>query len=232
MKIFVAIPVYDGKLPVQVVSCLLTEQSLASQVGDDLRTMFLPGCSHPAQGRNQLAQLFLDSDADKLFFLDSDIVFDPGSITKLCHYPVDLVGGCYRLKQEEELYPMGWLNKPNLQADEYGLLEVSSLPGGFMSISRNVFETMKMAYPNRGFDHMGHRMNAFFEMKFANGNLQGEDGGFCLDWLNAGGKVFLDPEIGLTHLNFMPTPYAGHIGNWLKGRNKETVSGAQESLSS
>lgn len=217
MKILVATPVYDGKLPVETARCLLNEQTVALGGGDDFAVRFLPGCSHPAMGRNQLAQQFMDSDADRLVFLDSDVTFEPGALVKIAHSPVDFVGGAYRYKFETENYPVGWLDKPELWASEYGLLEVASLPGGFLSLSRKVFETLKAAHPNRSYEHFGHHSHCYFQTPFIDGFLYGEDSYFCKEWRDLGGKVWLDPEISLTHWDFN-RPYPGHIGNWLKRR--------------
>jgi hypothetical protein len=217
MKILVAVPVYDGKLAIEVVRCLINEQSVANGCGDELTFRFLPSCSHPAMGRNQLVQDFLESDAERLVFLDADVTFEPGSIVKIAHYPEDLVGGAYRFKLDSEQYPVGWLDNKELWANEHGLLEVATLPGGFLSLSRKVFETLKAKYPERGYTHFGKIAHCFFQMAFIDGNLYGEDSLFCKEYRDAGGKVWLDPELTLTHWDFSK-PYTGHIGNWLKGR--------------
>jgi hypothetical protein len=217
MKIFVAIPVYDGKLQVQTVKCLLEEQSLASLSGDEIHFYFLPSCSVPAMGRNQLVQEFLKSPCDKIFFLDSDITFELGSLLKVARSPADLVGGCYRFKLDQESYPIGWLDKNELWADKNGLIEVETLPNGFLAISRNVFETLRAAHPDREYTHQGKTAFCYFQMVFKDGHLHSEDTFFCKEWRETGGKVFLDPEITITHWDFNK-PYVGHIGKWLKSR--------------
>lgn len=221
MKIFVAIPVYDGKLQVQTVKCLLEETTIANGLGDELRVNFLPSCAVPAHGRNQLIELFLESDCDKLFFLDADITFQQGAIVKTCHYPQDIVGGCYRFKCNEEKYPIDWI-PGELQADKHGLLEVAMLPTGFLSISREALDKFRKAYPGREYDHWGKSAFAYFQMFFKNGALYSDDSGFCKEWREAGHKIYLDPEITLVHWDSYPTPFSGHIGNWLKSRNSDS----------
>jgi hypothetical protein len=218
MKIFVAIPVYDSKLQVQTVKCLLEEQLLSRMSGDDFQFAFLPSCSVPAAGRNQLVQQFMSSECDKLFFLDSDITFDLGSILKIARKPVDFIGGCYRFKKDEESYPLTWLDKKELWANEHGLLEVETLPNGFLCLSRKVFEDLKAAHPEREYEHEGNKAFCYFQMIFKDGYLHSEDTYFCKEWREIGGQVFLDPEITLTHWDFNK-PYIGHIGNWLKSRS-------------
>jgi len=217
VKILVAVPVYDGKLFVEGVKCLLNEQAVAAANGDELLVRFLPSCSHPAMGRNQLAHDFLESDADRLVFLDADISYEPGSIVRIAHHPVDFVGGAYRYKFETENYPVGWLDAPELWANEHGLLAVNALPGGFLSLSRKVFDDFRNFHGDRTFEHFGHEMYCYFSMPWANGRMNGEDSFFCYEYQQAGGTVHLDPELSLTHWDGN-IPYAGHIGKWLKSR--------------
>ncbi len=200
----------------QTVKCLLDEQRLALGVGDVISVSFLPSCSVPAHGRNRLVTEFLKSDHDRLVFLDADVTFEPGSLVKLAHYPVDFVGGAYRYKNPEERYPVGWL-PGDLWTDKYGLMEVDTLPTGFTSFSRNIFETFIEKYQDRYYVHQNDRQYCFFQMVFADGFMHSDDTWFCKEWRKIGGKVFLAPEIALTHWDFN-TPYPGHIGNWLKGQ--------------
>ena len=219
MKLLVSIPTYDGKLQTEVVRCLLNEQLLAVQNGVDIQFRFLSNCSHAAMGRNQLASDFMNSTCDKMFFLDSDISFEPGSIVKLALFNVDLVGGAYRYKFETENYPIGWRDTDELWSNEKGLIEVKSLPGGFLCISRKVFELFQEAFPNRGYAHFDKQSFAYFQMRFDDGMLWGEDSYFCKEFSDLGGKVYLYPELELTHWDFN-RPFKGHIGNWLRNRTK------------
>src|SRR5947207_1412733 len=116
MKILVAMPVYDGNIPMETARCLFEEQIYLFLGGDVLAFRFLPSCSHPAMGRNQLAKAFMESEYDRIVFLDSDITFESGALVKLAKRPEDLVGGAYRLKMDRETYPVGWLEKKELWA--------------------------------------------------------------------------------------------------------------------
>lgn len=220
MKIFVAMPVYDGKLPLETASSLLQEQLFAGQNGHELIFAFLPSCSVPATGRNQLVQTFLDSDCERLVFVDSDISFPVGSLIKIAHQPAEFVGACYRFKMEQESYPIGFIPEvKELWWNEHKLIEVATMPTGFLALSRSVFEKFKEAYPGRESNHMGHSMYGFFQMVFKDGNMYSEDTYFCQEWRDMGGKVFLDPTITLTHWEHTYKPYTGNIGSWLKKLN-------------
>lgn len=220
MKIFVAIPVYDGKLGIESVRCLLNEQAIAIMLGDELTVNFLSSDAGIAGARNLLAQDFMDSGFDRLVFLDSDVTCEPGAIVKLAHMPVDFVGGAYRHKQSLESYPIDW-KQGELWSDENGLLEVAKIPTGFMALSRKVFETIREAHPDRTYTHFDRKGFCYFQIPFKDGVFYGEDYFFCHEWVELGGKIYLDPEINLTHWGFNPTPHPGHIGNWLKNRNSQ-----------
>lgn len=220
MKILVAIPVYDSKLQIQSVDCLMKELALSMVSGDELQVRFLPSCSHPAMGRNQLAHEFMQSDCERLIFLDADITFEVGSILKLAHMPLDFVGGAYRYKTDKETYPVDWIPNEDLMINRAGLLEVETLPGGFLSLSRKVFSTLKEAHPERHYTHQGLKTHCYFQMPFKDGHLYGEDSHFCQEWRAAGGKVYLDPGLTLTHWQF-DKPYVGNIGNFIKQYNQK-----------
>lgn len=216
MRIFVAIPTYDGKLPIQTVKCLMDELLIAREVGDEIITSFLPACSVVAAGRNQLVEEFLETDCDKIFFLDADVTFNHGDLLKIARKPEDFIGGAYRFKSKNTAWPVMFLDKPELWANENGLLEVETLPTGFMALSRNVFTKFREKWPDRYYKHQGKDFYAYFQMVYADGEMHSDDTYFCKEWRQLGGKVWLEPEATLTHWCFNPTPYAGHIGNWLK----------------
>ena len=213
MKLFVAIPAYDRKVTCETARSLLNEQGAAALVGIDLQVSFVPGSSLITQARNQAVRDFINSDADRLIFIDSDVAWEPGSIVKIAGHDVDFCGGAYRYKDEDEAYPVGWLPNDELWANAAGLIEVGMLPGGFLSLSRDVFVKLAKAHPGRVYSFHGHPFQAFFHCPPGDG----EDGAFCRDWRDIGGQVWLDPELTLTHVDG-GRQYVGHIGNWLKSR--------------
>lgn len=219
MKIMVAVPAYDGKVHIETASALMKEQGLAGDTGNELQTLFLPGVSLITLARNQLAQGFLDSDADRLVFVDADVSWEPGSLIKLAHSPHDFVGGAYRLKQGVEKYPFGFLRDgtpPGELMDEAtGCFQVAVLPGGFLSLSRSVFETLKAAHPGRSFSHYEFQGHGYFHAPVRDGVLMGEDSCFCIEYREAGGKVWLDPNLTLTHVGGV-NRYEGNVARWMK----------------
>lgn len=218
MKIFVAIPTRDSKLEIECARCLLDEQIIALVGGDEIRTMFQKGTGAPTAGRNLLVQSFMESDCDRLMFVDSDISWNIGDLVKVAKHDAELVAGAYRYKLDDECYPVIWPDDgTELWTDERGLMEVKALPTGFMAISRSVFDKFREAHPHRTYEHFGKKGFAYFHAPWREGHLYTEDTNFCIEWREMGGKVWLDPELTLTHHDG-PKEYTGHVGNWLKAR--------------
>jgi glycosyltransferase involved in cell wall biosynthesis len=204
------------------MNCLLNEQCMAFVNGDVIDFAVVTGNAGIVQARNQLASQFMDSECDRLIFLDADVTFEPGALVKLAHRPEDVVGGAYRYKQDQESYPMMWLPDPEKKGLWYtngGLIEVMAIPTGFMSISRACLEAFQAKWPERVQTHADHKSFTYFQMPFVSGSHYGEDYYFCKEWREElGGKVYLDPHIKLTHWGFNPTPFAGDIAHWLKNQ--------------
>jgi len=216
LKISVSIPVYDGKLQMQSVACLLTETSVAHAAGVELIVNFMPSCTNLALGRNQLVKEFLASDSDKLVFLDADVTFEPGAIVRLVTHDVDFVGCAYRLKTNEERYPIHLLSEEKAFGPN-GLVEVAMVPTGFLALSRSVFEKFETAHPGRHYVIDGKKSYCYFQIPYRDGALYTEDAYFCKEWRDLGGLIYLDPIPTLTHWQFN-TPFRGNFNAWMQKR--------------
>ena len=216
MRIFVAIPAYDGRVCVETTDALLGESLLAFSQGHVLDIRFLPGCSAIHSARNALVGEFLESGFDRMVFLDSDIAWKPGDLVKLAQMPHDLIGGAYRLKREPEEYTIHWdEDVPELHADEHGALKVKGLGCGFLAISRSCLETMQTE--DRFYHDRGRKLFAFFDMPF-DGVLWGEDLRFCHMARKAGIICHVLPELELTHVAGSFAHFKGRLGDWLRSR--------------
>lgn len=225
MKIFVAIPAYDRKISVETARALLNEQAAAALSGIELTAHFLPGCSLITMARNQLADDFIASDADRLVFIDADLSWEPGSILRLCSSDVPCVGGAYRFKQAEESYPINWapqeLTDEKRRFAEIGLMVVDGLPGGFMALTREALQQFRDVHGNRTYVHFERAAYAYFTAPFRDGRLMGEDNAFCADLQAAGVPILLDPSLILTHHDGS-NDFKGCVGEWLRSRVNQT----------
>ncbi len=206
----------------QSVACLLAETSIAQAIGVELKVNFMPACTNLALGRNQLVKEFLASDAEKLVFLDADVTFEPGALVRLAMHPVDFVGGAYRLKTNDERYPILLLNEPK-KLGPNGIVEVAMVPTGFLCLTRDVFEKFEAAYPDRHYTIDGVKNYCYFQIPYSDGALYTEDSYFCKEWCAIGGQIYLDPTPTLTHWQFN-TPYVGKFESWVKSQMKAEAS--------
>ena len=174
-----------------------------------------------ARARNNLAAAFLaDKRMDYLMFIDSDIGFGEQDILRLILADKPIAAAAYPRKRINwNMYnkaikagkhnPTDWtgdflFNTVDLkpEEDEWGMIEVSHAPTGFMLIHRKVFETLQNVVteyedvidgkPVKGWD--------FFKVGVGpNGKYTSEDYWFCNEWRNAGGQIYMNPYIHLTH---------------------------------
>ena len=156
----------------------------------------------------------MQSDADRLVFIDSDVAWEMGDVLKIALRPEPFVGGAYRYKADDEGYPVHFLDHRPAPNDA-GLIPVGLLPGGFLSLSREVFGALYAKHGNtRAYEFAGQTFYAFFHCPPGDG----EDGAFCRDWRDAGGEVLMDPTLRLTHVDAAGRKFTGCIGDWLKGK--------------
>lgn len=215
MHVVIGIPTMDGKIIAEVNQALLQEQIILGMAGHTMRPVYCIGCSLIAHARNDIVASFLASAGDVLVWIDADVAWEPGAILKMVQTGEDFIGGAYPHKKPVETYSVGWLTD-TAERDNRGFVEVRTLPGGFLVTRRAVFERIAAAAPDRSYLWGEKPMYAYFETPFMNGALVGEDCFFCLSWRSVGGKVWLMPDLMLTHIGGANS-YTGSVGDWLAG---------------
>lgn len=215
----IAMPAYTGVVHMGTMRSLFTDLIALIKRGDTFTFIDDIGNALIADSRGIIATRFLESDADMLIFIDSDVAWEEGALLRLIDAPVDLVAGIYPYRRDPIEYPVHYLDKPELWADpETGLLEVKSVATGFTKFSRNCLEMMVKEYPEKHI-YSSDRTKTFyplFEHIFEDGYKWGEDYSFCIRWRKIGGKVWIDPEMKMGHIG--NKIFQGHLGNWLKSR--------------
>ena len=169
-----------------------------------------PGNTCVYQARNDLAASFLKSDCTHLLFVDSDLIFQPWHVDRICSHDVPIVGGLYPIKTDGKLcvavndfHPED--RKPVLPS---GCQQVRYVATGFMLIAREVFTKLlhsdgpAIEYQS---DHPPHDTAWNFfraEIREDKGRKRylTEDWFFCQRWLELGGEVYADREIFLEHV--------------------------------
>ncbi len=149
--------------------------------------------------RDRCVGRFMRSDCTDLLFIDSDIGFTAADVKRIMRHDVDIVGGCYPLKQDGK--PVAVLSRvEGATVDKNGLQEAIAIGTGFLRFNRNVFERFKAAYPHLEYvSDAGAIEHHYFDSYVEDRTLWGEDIGFCRRWRALGGKIYADWGIALTH---------------------------------
>lgn len=238
-------PCYGGVNHVEYTQSLINTIILFSKYGINHNLYLLGKESLIQRARNNLvAASMLDSDMTHLFFIDSDIVWNPVDVIKLIISDKDLIGGIYPIKhyhwdrldveqinqimEKHKLpynqninklsflkhnllnYCVNYLNEVKINNN---ILEIKTLPTGFMMIKRSCIEKMMAYYEDTKYiddQHVLQRQQqvdgkqnyvyALFECGKVDGHYYSEDWMFCHRWRQMGGKVYTDVSVTLSHI--------------------------------
>jgi hypothetical protein len=221
MKILVGTPTYNGQLTTNYTGSLL---ALWSELGDRLDWKTTSG-TLVAWARNTLASLVLASDHTHLLFVDSDIDFPPSLIRRMLAFDAPIVSAVcpHRTLDPHRFHAMArthadagsaWarslsfileLQEPHIERD--GFYRANRTGTGLMLIKREVFETLKQAYPDLyrpaagtyyEFQGLANVLQCFDPSYDENGVSVGEDVSFCRRWQATGGELWVvfDETVG------------------------------------
>lgn len=218
-RVFLAIPTLTGKcLPGTELSVQFFEMECAS-VGWKFTQFRWAQDSLIAHARNVCVAKFMESDCTDMVFLDSDVACGPGVFTRLLSHDADIVAGIYRTKSETERYAVRGIDGGAVQDTHTGLLEVKDIPFGMVRIRRAVIEKMQHAAPDDWFwaNHAERiKCHTLFNTEIKDNTFWGEDYFFCRKWRKLGGRIFVDPEFVLAHVNGDGKSFAGSFAEYLR----------------
>lgn len=224
----IGMPSYTGRVDVGTFASFLKELPLLGEAG--IKTSFADqrGNSMIAHARDMIVAQFMASEATDLVFVDDDITWEPGALLKLLRYPVDFVAGIYPMRADPIGFNCRFLtDRPELRGDPEHptLLEVDAVPAGFMRVTRRVVEQMVLKYPEKRFADRNAPKGygwALFDNIHEGDLYFGEDYSFCQRWRRIGGRIFVDPELTLSHIG--AKAFSGSFGQWLKDRPQESAA--------
>jgi hypothetical protein len=210
MKVMFAIPAYRGIQCPAFVGSLARTIELFKTNGIEHEIEIYGGCYYVQVARNELADRFLKSDCDKLFFLDDDISWDPQGALAVVLSGWSLAGGVYPKKYSDGTsipFPVVLkCSEEGIPLCDGGYLRSTRTVGGFTCVDRSVFETIKTAYPHLYYkqsqamelDKFEDRFD-FFPQGVAGGRWVGEDYAFCDLWTALGEEIAILPNITFGH---------------------------------
>jgi len=159
------------------------------------------GCPYISAARATMLRKAIDAKADIIVFIDHDVEWDPQDLVTLIQTEGDVVAGLYRFKSDDVHY-MGVLidgdqHRPIVRAD--GCILASRVPAGFLKITRNTVNVFMKSYPHLMYGEACMPSVDLFNHGAHNGQLWGEDYAFSRNWIDAGGDIWVVPDLDLTH---------------------------------
>jgi hypothetical protein len=222
-RAFIATPTYTGKVDASYFSSLLKSLPLLEAAGIGYDSYLLSYNCHVDDSRNGILRDFLETDCTDLVFIDADVSWEPEDLVKLVKYDRDIVAGVYPKRSDKDLeFPVRVESGISLYSDKDGLVEVAGAPTGFMKIKRHVIEKFFEANKHRRFTGAGQGPESrpytiVFERTYESGHRFSGDYAFCKQWQKMGGKVFVDPEMRLSHLG--EVEFSGTLGDFWKEKH-------------
>lgn len=221
IKVLIATPSYDGKFDVRYLNSLFETQKIAPSHNIQLLPYFLCYDSLIQRARNDYFRTAFQSGVDVLFFIDSDIGWNPEDFVKIVKSQYDVIGASYRKKtNNEELYAFKakevGQNDFKLTPDSNGILEVSGLGFGFIKFSKSavkaLWDSEKNFYGGKTTDTQFTK-NICECIINSDNDFVSEDIIVGFKWAGLGNKTYLDTTIDLIHSG--NAEYTGDISQWL-----------------
>lgn len=216
ISVLLAMPVHRDICPHTVMSLIRTQVAMG-QHGIDFDISFLVGNSLVHHARSKAADDFVKSRHNRLFFVDSDIVWKPEDFVRLVALStrMDIVVGVYTSKKEPSEFVLKADPSVQVESNEYGCVPVLAAGLGFACLSRKVIERLSSQAALRGFKNVPHKIPYLFYCD-ANGDdfsARGEDMAFFADARRNGFTVWADPSIELGHVG--SKVYSGKLADAL-----------------
>lgn len=145
---------------------------------------------------------------DKLFWIDSDIIFTPEDVLKLYESDKDIVTGAYYIGNGEVTAYKEKLGRPYTIEEVQNMTELTKIHSagfGFICIKSGVFESLSRPW----FQSVPVTMVDDETKEEFTFPIMGEDVSFCHRANNAGFEVWLDPSVKLIHHKTMRLTWEG-----------------------
>jgi hypothetical protein len=224
LKIFVAVPSFDKKIFANCHQSLMNALQVLLACNIPFQFCYEVGLPYISMARNNLARKFMESDCSDMIFIDADVGFAPGAFHDLIIAKEPMIGGAYPKKQDSEEYAVRLAKDTDGKAVFHdGVLQAEGLATGFMKINRSVFEKLQAAHPELAYnDGMTNKKTYnFFGEYIKDGRMYYDDFGFCNLWAEAGGLMWVLPNITFTHAG--SRNYEGNLHDFMTRPRPEAI---------
>lgn len=203
------------------VRSLLGTFSLCHKLGIPCQLGAVAGSSVIPWARDEVVDLFMKSDANRLFWIDSDMAWEPEDFMRLLAMSQQRAVICatYPAKTDPPTFYVLHDKSRPLEADDLGLVEIMGAGLGFAVMQREVIERLVANAPQVLDEANNRRLAEVFRVESMEhperGRVRrGEDMAFFADIRALGYSVLLDPDVNPCHIG--PKVYTGSIRDALK----------------
>ena len=193
MKILIAVPCMD-----QVPAPFCQSLAMLRKVGDCVLSMQMGSLIYTS--RNTLATRAIQTEADYVLWLDSDMVFEPDLLERLMktltENDLDIVTGLY-FRRVQPYSPVLFKDMTLIRDTFFEWSEFKEVPSDLFEVAGCGFGCVLM------------KTDAFFDVQSKFGNMfapignTGEDLAFCWRARECGYKVWCDPSIICGHVGYV-----------------------------
>ena len=205
-RIHCAVPCNHGLISEAAFVSFLKFAGIARQLGLEWTVETISNDTLLPRARNTLVAKFLSQPTSThLAFIDGDMSWDPWQLLVLVNRQLDVVGGLYSGKS----LPIKWMVNtfPGAEEGPDGLHEVNKIGCGFLVVKREVFEKLAThpevkPYKNDiGLDSsVEPYLRTYFDTRLKDGVYLSEDWTFCENWLEVGGKLWVDKRVMVSNI--------------------------------
>ena len=189
-------------------------------------------CPYISAARSKLIRKALDTNPTVVVFLDYDVSWTPKAMVRLLEAEGDVVAGTYRYKDVKERY-MGAIetgkNGNPLRRDSDGALLAYCVPAGFLKVSVAAINAFAKFHPQLLFGPPMRPDLDMFNHGVIDGVWYGEDYAFCKRWKEAGGQIWLLPDLDVDH-NKGDATYCGNFHQYLLNYNGDNDEETEETF--
>lgn len=215
VKVMLAMPVFDTVQPKTVLALLETQAAcLGAGLLLDIEINIGSTVFHC---RSKSAHRFLKSDCNKLFFIDSDMVWTPDDFFRLVALStkMDCVCTPYPARSDPIKFFLGPATGDTMECNEFGCMPVGGAGLGFTIVDRELIQKLADRAPKIRFDALpGEIVAKIFRFDEPDGLARGEDMAFFDDLAELGYRVNMEPTITLGHIG--AKEYRGNILDYLE----------------
>jgi glycosyltransferase involved in cell wall biosynthesis len=211
-KVLIGTPSYDGRIDTWFADSLVRTIKQADPKLINIHAIYPSYDSLIQRARNDLVRMAMDGGYDTLFFIDSDVEWEPEWFFRFLDRPEPVVGAALIKKSDQESYTLKILQKKLIRSADDSLVQVDGLGTGFLKVDRFAFE--KLWLMSEPYVHEGVHNRMVFDLKVVDGDLISEDYVMCHKWQTLGYRVWLDPSITINHNGVKK--YKGNLSSFLQ----------------